>query len=48
MQALAAVAAGSTVAPVSPAYYTVGFRVYDKAGNWTETSHRSGIVILPT
>lgn len=42
-QALAAVAAGSTVAPVSPAYYTVGFRVYDKAGNWTETSHRSGI-----
>ncbi|AUW39356.1 Ig-like domain-containing protein [Escherichia coli] len=43
VQALAAVAAGSTVAPVSPAYYTVGFRVYDKAGNWTETSHRSGI-----
>ncbi|MCD9288781.1 hypothetical protein [Escherichia coli] len=26
----------------------MGFRVYDKAGNWTETSHRSGIVILPT
>lgn len=43
VQALAAVAAGSTIAPVSPAYYTVGFRVYDKAGNWTETSHRSGI-----
>lgn len=43
VQALAGVAAGSAVAPVSPAYYTVGFRVYDKAGNYTETTHRSGI-----
>lgn len=45
----AAIAAGADVAPKDQDFYTVGFRVYDKAGNYSEITHRSGIDrTLPT
>ena len=39
----AAIAAGVVVAPKDQSYYTVGFRIYDKAGNYRDVTHRSAI-----
>ncbi|EEX1005974.1 DUF4165 domain-containing protein [Escherichia coli] len=39
----AAIAAGTNVAPQDQAFYTFGFRIYDKAGNYSEISRRSAI-----
>lgn len=39
----AAIAAGSDVAPKDQEFYTFGFRIYDLAGNYTESTHRAAI-----